>query len=316
MKGDLEMNKKRVTRTIAAVGFAGSLFGLMTTGAFAQETSATSSFQARYAHNVQVENTLLAKAQAAMPGGTTSTYAASVQSINAQSAALYSAYQTLLATRTAIPKAPTIKTNREHMLQERNHLELVIKQDKNHYNYDQHHHARIAARVTANDLHLALLQLNSVNYQLEHRDTARSTWNVHPLDNGVTALEQSILDLQMSAMHYTNVWIGQEHAAASSTVPASVYGLAYQSSTVTLPAVGAPTVVDAVAAQPVVKTQTGAVLQNQGVYSLSGPTGATGVSIESANGTLLVAPGATAGLYTVTYTQQGVSETVQVNVAP
>lgn len=316
MKGDLEMNKKRVTRTIAAVGFAGSLIGLMSSGAFAQEISSTNAFQARYAHNVQVENTLLAKAQAGMPSGSTSSYAASVQSLNAQSASLYTAYQTLLATRAALPKPQTIVTNREHMLQERNHLELLIKQDRNRYNYDQHHHEKVAARIAANDFHLALLQLNSVNYQLGHIETMDSAWNSHPLDNGLTALEQSILNLQTSAMHYTNVWINQEHTATASTVPASVYGLAYQSSTVTLPAVGAQTAVDVVAAQPVVKTQSGAVLQNQGVYTLSGPVGATGVSIDSANGTLLVAPGATAGLYTVTYTQQGVSETVQVTVAP
>jgi hypothetical protein len=91
-------------------------------------------------------------------------------------------------------------------------------------------------------------------------------------------------------------------------VPASIADLAYQAATVTSPGE------DVVSTDPVVRTQQGTSLSDTGTYTLSGPVGATGATVAQ-DGTVSVVSGATDGVYTVTYSQGGVSESVEVTVA-
>jgi|GEM_PF-6005408 len=72
----------------------------------------------------------------------------------------------------------------------------------------------------------------------------------------------------------------------------TITGLAYQSSSISIPVTGA--VYDAVSSQPVVKSGT-TQLTNIGQYSISGAGTTTG--------SVYVGPNATAGTYTISYTQ-------------
>ncbi len=95
--------------------------------------------------------------------------------------------------------------------------------------------------------------------------------------------------------------------------PATITGLGYASTTLTPPATG--NITDAVSVVPTVKDAYGNALSNSGTYSLTGPLGATGVSIDSSTGTVTVANGATAGSYSAIYNQGGVTDSVNLTVA-
>lgn len=91
-------------------------------------------------------------------------------------------------------------------------------------------------------------------------------------------------------------------------VPAQITGLAYSASSIS----GAAT--DVVSTDPVVTSNFGTTLPDTGTYTLAGPSGYTGVSIDSATGAITVNSGAMDGHYTITYTQGMVRENVPVIV--
>jgi hypothetical protein len=90
-------------------------------------------------------------------------------------------------------------------------------------------------------------------------------------------------------------------------VPARITGLSYATDSITASGI------DVVSTYPVVTSNYGTIMADTGTYALSGPSGYTGVSLDS-SGAITVSSGAMDGQYTVTYTQGTVSDSVPVVV--
>ncbi|GGJ00181.1 hypothetical protein GCM10010885_06780 [Alicyclobacillus cellulosilyticus] len=272
-------------------------------------------FTAHYQHNQQLEAQLLQQAEAGnVNNDTIAKLKATIDTLNQQIAALYVAEQALANAEATIPAEQQTNATLQALLQQKAKLESQIKSDQQASKGNKGNHRGAQARADLQNRQALMAQLNQINFQIKQLQRQASQWQKKPLAGALQELQSSIFHLQAAVIHYTNLWIQLEKPQASASVPASITGLAYVASTVTVPADGSAPVTDVVAAQPTVKDAAGNVLSANGVYKLSGPSGAKGVSIDPTTGTITVLPGATPGVYTVTYTQGKVSESVTITV--
>lgn len=273
-------------------------------------------FAARYGANATTEANLLQQAQAGTGSSTTvAAYGTTVQTINTQIATLYTSEQALAAAKAGIP-AQTASAKAKLQAQKRT-LTHEITDAKAKLKKDHKKNSPAAHELTLK-VKAWTAQLRTVNFGLTHPLVALGMWKTHPYAGGLVALQTSILDLQKAAIHYTQLWIAAETAASTTPTTgsaATITGLAYAVSSITAPPAGSAAVVDAVSVAPVVNDAQGNVLPDSGTYTIAGPIGATGVAIDAASGQVTVNSGATVGTYVVTYTQAGVSESVNLTVA-
>lgn len=311
-EGEHTMNGRKVVKSI---GVSAVLLGMsvFSTSAFAAGNSAT--FSAHYQANANVEAGLLQKAQAGMAGQSSATLTqlqSTVSAIQTQVAALYTAEQALAVAGTSIPAGGTTwQTASSSQLALRGRLMAAIAKDRSAL---RGHHAEWWRKQETGRLQSAQRALQLLNGRLDAQSKASVMWRTHPYDGALTQLQSSIFALQHAAEHYTNVWIALESTTTTVNVPASVTGLAYASSTITVPPTGSSFAADAVATAPIVKDAAGNILNGQGSYTITGPSGYTGVMIDAVSGEVTVSPGATAGGYTVTYSQGTVTESVYLTV--
>ena len=272
-------------------------------------------FAARHAAYATTEANLLQKAQAGTGSSTTATaYSTKVQTINTQIAALFTSEQALAAAKASIPsrnpgEKAKLQAQKRTLTHEITDARAKLKKDRK--NSSAAHELTLKVKAWT-------AQLRTVNFGLTHPLVAFGMWKIHPYAGGLVALQTSILDLQQAAIHYTQLWIAAETAASTTPTTgsaATITGLAYAVSSITVPPAGSAAVVDAVSVAPVVKNAQGNVLPDSGTYTIAGPTGATGVAIDAASGQVTVNAGATVGTYVVTYAQAGVSESVNLTVA-
>lgn len=130
------------------------------------------------------------------------------------------------------------------------------------------------------------------------------------------ALQSTIAQMQSIAISLTNAWLLLADTAWAGSQPTTAQGLAYTTATIAVPAKGQGPTEDTVGVQPRVTDGGGKVLPDTGAYRLSGPARFRGVKVDRLIGTLTVGPGATAGRYTVTYTQGRAREQVAIQVVP
>lgn len=305
----MKVGRKRTGLLLLGAGTVALMLGGMTMSASAAPVA--SSFAARYAKNANLEAELLQKAQAESGSSQNVTALSSaVQSIETEAATLYSAEEALLTAKAGIPATSAserLKLQAQKRILERD-LTGARAAGKGKEGKKQ-----VARRERQLQIKAWTAQLREVTYALKHPRLASGAWRGHPLHGGLTALQQSILDLQAAAIHYTELWIAAAQSPTSAAgSPASVRGLAYGSATITIPAAGATSVTDSVYSAPVVTDGEGNVLSDSGTYTIAGPSVAAGVSIGAATGLLTVNPDATQGTYAVTYTQGSAEETVDI----
>ena len=274
---------------------------------------ASASFAARYAQNAQTEAHLLQQAEGGS-GTIITAYSNTVQTINAQATVLYGSEQTLAAAKSGISSGNP--GDRVNLVAEKRTLTHEIAAIKARIRKDRHDRKPAEEHALMLQLKTWTAQLRQVAFELAHPQVANGMWKRHPYAGGLLALQASILDLQRAAIHYTKLWIAAAKTptpAAGS--PATITGLAYAAGAITIPAAGAAAVTDAVSAAPIVKDAQGNILTDSGTYAIASPAGAIGVSIDASSGQVSVSSGATAGSYTVTYTQGSVWESVSLTVS-
>ncbi len=294
-----------------ALGLGTAALVLGSVGQSAHAASPQSTFSARYTQNANTEALLLQQAQTA--GGSSpaiATYSNTVRSIEGQVGLLYSSEQALSLAKAAIPVQMSDRNKLQTQERTLNH-ELANAKSR----LERAKRDRIAATVRMLELQVKTwtAQLAEIKYELGH-PLLDGTWTGHPLGGGLTALQQSILDLQQAAIHYTRLWIAVAKAAPVLGNPASITGLRYASASVLIPTPGSAAATDPVAVKPVVKDARGNVLPDTGAYSVTVPPGAVGVAIDATTGLLYVYPGATSGVYVISYSQGGVVDRVGVAV--
>lgn len=138
-------------------------------------------------------------------------------------------------------------------------------------------------------------------------------WQVTPSGAVVTPVPgtDQAQFLAMVPGTYTVVarWDGQ---TATTTVTAKAFtppfpidasGLTMSAREVIPPAVGEPPVIVTVASPPIVINNADNVMPDEGYYTLQGPAGASGVSLDAQTGAVTVNPGATEGRYIIGYAQ-------------
>lgn len=269
-------------------------------------------FIAGYEHGAQTEAELLQKAQTL---GTADPFLPqfleTVQTLNQQVADLYTLWQAL-AGMAAHPSSAPGTAAASLLRSEKAALSLDIAADKGRLDSLPDATGK-SSRLTQKALKYATVildrQLRAVSASLQQVSAGLSGSR---LAGGISSLENAILHLQHVVILYTTIWV--YHSQPAELVAAQASGLAYGSSTVAPPSAGQSPVIDAVAAAPTVTDQAGNTLPDTGTYSLTGPSGASGVSVDPITGALTVEAGATAGNYTVTYTQDGVADSVTVTV--
>ena len=296
------------------IGLGTAALVLTTAAAGAGAAAPASNFASRYAQYSATETQLLQQAAAAGASTTTAAFASTVQTINAQVAALYAAEQVLASAKTGIPAAGAAE--RAKLRAEQKTLTRELRQVRSQAGKGKKGLKAADKRDLKLKEKIWTAQLKQVAYELAHPALAAGNWKRHPYDHGLSGLQQSILTLQQSAIHYTQLWITAAKAPApTGGTPATITGLAYAQATIAVPASGSPAATDAVATMPVVRDAQSNVLADAGTFSIAGPTAATGVAVDSATGQVSVSAGATLGTYVVTYTQGSVSESVNLTVS-
>ncbi|MCY0870079.1 MAG: hypothetical protein OWT27_05770 [Firmicutes bacterium] len=319
------LNKAVLIPVVAALAMS----GVAVSGpAFAAQRQG--SFARQYTHNTQVEASLWAKADAsAYSGPRINGLKTAVSGMNAESVHLYTAEQALVQVRNdAHGNAGGVRSKSQVQAWKRQRDGLLRDARRIRHTLAEHgkkHHlsAKERARLKA-ELKLDLARVGVLNLELKLGSRVDTTWRRLPLDGALTYVQKSILALQASAIHYTQELIALERAKASgqsrggAQSAASISGLAYAATNIQIPAQGAVAVTDAVYHVPLVLTSAGVALSDQGMYTLSGPSGAvygaSGVTIDAQTGLITVASGATAGIYEVTYAQAGARESVDLSL--
>ncbi len=269
-------------------------------------------FASTYNQNVQQEASLQQKALTlGVNNSSIASINSTVQLINTEVASLYTAEQALANAKpvtVSIPSSTPAQSNLENKINQlKSLLQKGTKDHKGKHDDDSGRGKQIKIKKWRADL-------NFLKWQMNQSRSSNQFWNAHPYNGALTTLQSSILHLQSSAIHYLNEWITLATQTANPSAPATISGLTYALGTINVPALGASPVIDNVAVAPIVKSANGTILSDSGLYTLSGPNGATGVTINSTSGELAVAPGATVGTYIITYVQNGVAQAVNINV--
>lgn len=178
-------------------------------------------FEAKYQQNQNTEASLLSTAQTNSSVNTDATALLNtVQSIGSQVSALYTAEQTLVNDKSAIPQmTPAEQQQMQQLNHERNQIlaqsdsewKLVVKFDHNKHEWAIFEKAWVQHQHTQKKL----LNVDKLLRKAEQHDGPG--WRVHPYDKALPYLQQSILRLQQSEIHYTQEAIALENAANEST---------------------------------------------------------------------------------------------------
>jgi hypothetical protein len=205
---------KSVAKRLLAMTAAATVATLGFTEAFA---ATKSSFESQYKANLKTEQSLLAKAdKASNTNKNVSALLTTVQNINNQVTALYAAEQALANAKSSIPQVSTAqqKTEEEQLKKLMLRRETILKESNAAWklvNEYEHHKSQTKLLKKAIAEHNQLQkELESVNSQIASLKNKMDTWKIHPYDGGLTELQDSILKLQQSAIHYTQEAISLE----------------------------------------------------------------------------------------------------------
>jgi hypothetical protein len=197
------------------VGFTASatVATLGLTSAFA----ATTSFDSQYQANSNTEQSLLDQVSSSSTNTTVTDLLSTVNSINTEVSALYSAEQALASAKSSIPQLHTLGDNvkkidlkREQILKKSNVAWKLVGKCGNQSNDKQSLEKAIKDRA---GIEKQLLQA-------DRKITAINT-NSNAYNGALKSLQNAILKLQASAIHYTKEVISLEKSTTSSTTSSS-----------------------------------------------------------------------------------------------
>jgi len=196
----------------------------------------TNSFDTQYQANLNQEQTLLTTAQTGAANTTDSNVLgllSSVQSINSEISSLYTVEQTLASGASSIPQVHAthpleqkqlkdLQTQRAKLLAQSNNAWKLVSQ------YAHHPHRKGLLKQAISDHTRLNKDLKTVNDKIAalNKKLHAQDWQGHPYDGGKAALDDAILKLQATAIHYTNEAIALEQADANtSNAPTSTNGV-------------------------------------------------------------------------------------------
>lgn len=194
--------------------------------AFADTTD--NSFSNQYQANATKEASLLQTAQSSsFSNSYTQALSTAVQNINTEITSLYSAEQTLAA-----QQAQTAQLDHQNLTSQLAQLENqrwnLLHQSESAWHDVDFWFYRHQNRHTQDMLHQARQQWANIGVKVKAINEEIKTlkdqqhWQSRPYDGGLTTLQQAILRLQQSAIHYTQDWITAEQnqgSTTSSTLP-------------------------------------------------------------------------------------------------
>ncbi|GMA66116.1 hypothetical protein [Alicyclobacillus fastidiosus] len=201
------------------VGFTAS--AVVATMGLTSAFAATTSFDSQYQTNLTKEQSLLAQVPSSSSDTTVAELLSTVQSINTQVSALYSAEQALSNAKTSIPQVHTVSDTVKKLQLTR---EQLLKQSNTVWNlvgrYEHHWHDKNLLNKAVKEHDGIEKQLQEVNRQITACNTDNG-WNTNSYNGGLEALQDSILKLQSSAIHYTEEAITLEKSTAPTTTTTS-----------------------------------------------------------------------------------------------
>ena len=297
---------------VASAAFTALASAALAAGPVHAASDAT--FIARYEHNAQIGAELLQKAEAAGGAGAdVASLKQAVTALNQLIPALYTAEQALAHARSTASGTGLSQALLNPTGQRKGGLGSAIRAARTAIRGRSHGESQWV-RDQLDDIHAAKAQLQKVASQLRQPAGSGRDRHGHPGGGHLAALQTAILQLQDAAIYDTGVWLTTVEPSAAA-IPVSITGLSYAQAAVTVPTAGSAPAMDAVAAQPVVKSENGADLPATGSYSLAGPENAEGVTIDSITGTVTVNAGATPGQYTASYAQGGIADSFAITVS-
>ena len=207
------------------------------TGSVTTTVTAPNRFTTKYDNNMAQENSLLAQAQSGNPTSDAQVAAliSTAQTLNTQTAALYTSEQALLAAESSIPQVSTLNNTPSQLTQLENERNDILAKslkdwewllqfvhnphDRGQLNQALHAHAGILKQLS--DVNKKIADIKDKKHSEDHHQSDRK----HPYDNGLSQLQHSILTLQASAMKYTETAILlEQNLAAGSSTSGSTYG--------------------------------------------------------------------------------------------
>jgi DNA repair exonuclease SbcCD ATPase subunit len=197
-----------------------------------QTQTPTDPFTAKYQQNLALENQLLTEAQKSNVSNDEITQLKqAIDTINQQISTLYQARQTLVDQRSVLRKiseahlAPI-----EKQLAALNKQRTTLRKESedawklvSKYLHKKHHNRRDEQNLKTDlaSYKAVQKQLADVNAKIAKLKAEESKWVIAPYDGGVAALDETILKLQQSAIHYTKMLIALETAAQTSGTTSS-----------------------------------------------------------------------------------------------
>ncbi len=216
------MGKMAMTKRVA-VSAAAILIPLST----ASMAFASTPFDTQYQANATKETALLQTAQgSSVTSAQITALSSTVQTINAQITALNQVEQNLAAQEVNIPK--TTSQYRQGLAQlQQQRWDILHKSqaawnvvDKYQFNHTQK--GRNMFRQGYHEWQGIGAQLRGINSRISSYERANPTkWNSAPYDGALSGLQATILQLQASAIHYTNSWIALEKMSTSTPTTSS-----------------------------------------------------------------------------------------------
>ncbi len=307
------LHKKWSAAMLATLSFLCISVGVAKASGSSNANDAT--FMARYEHNAQIEAELLQQTQTTTGVNVNNPNVVAISKVvsmlNQQISSLYAVEETLSGSRSEVLNGSWTSAQRDRLLTAHRKLLNRIHTDQQAMSRMRRQHKNVQAlalRFKAEQVALHALQ-----WQMSHL-TKMAQHQQHPFGGGLGLLQGAIYRLQSTVIRETNVWITLQSPSWQGNSPATINGPAYDELKVAVPSLGSAAIVDAVAAQPIVKDDKGQVLPAAGAYSLVRPAGAAGVTIDSVTGAITIDPGATRGDYEVVYSQGAESAIVILQV--
>jgi hypothetical protein len=199
---------KRMAKGLLALTTAATVAILGLTQAFA----ATNSFDTKYNANLKTEQSLLKQAESS---STTNknvlALLSTVNNINSQVAALYTAEQALAKEKSSIPQ---VSAEEQQLKELTSRCQTILKESNAEWKLiDEYAHHKSQTKLLKKAIaeHNELeKELANVNSQIASLKNKLDAWKTHPYDGGLTELQDAILKLQQAAIHYTEEAISLE----------------------------------------------------------------------------------------------------------
>lgn len=227
------MKKSLLGKGVATLAIMTAMPFMSTVQALADTSN--NSFTSQYQANETKEASLLQTAKSSsFSDSYTQVLSSSVQNINSEVTTLYNAEQALAAQRsqTVQREDQNLAANLSQLEQERWNL---LHQSEGAWGIVKFWFYRRQDRYTEGMVHQARqkwanigLKVKAVNEEIRNLKQ-QDQWRRSPYDGGLSALQQSILRLQQSAIHYTEEWIAaeQNQSSTSSTLPTPSVSVSY-----------------------------------------------------------------------------------------